>query len=438
MRKGRTSCADHGSVPQSFRRSLLLAEERAHPTTQISASIDDVATLAPAVGLELGYSTYPMRCRFASLNSPTEQERLRRFDERTLGFYQQLLGGARGELGDALAAVDRDFELLSVQIEGDATRIDVRSSVARRRWLERFARARPPRVEVVTQRGPLSFDRTCGRVAELTGCDVSQARVRAGITRGHLFELVLYLSEVSSPTSPTSAVEFAAELAVEGCLGERRVEDWIQSIDVAPLPRESPLKVVQSRPSSTDSFPLSELELAIDRAVRSLLASLPETPLCEQGLKSDWVMLEAEPTEEATRPQADLIMASTFLPEMLKCFLQEAPFASVRFSRHGERFVYLKYPAQGELAGRVRERQLLEDAIDAELRGSGLGCVVGNGLGRTHCYIDLALLHLDESLPLLCRVAQGAGISRQAAVWFCDSDWQDEWIDIWEPPVRCA
>jgi hypothetical protein len=373
-----------------------------------------------------------MRCRFASLDSPTEQESLRLFDERALAFYQRLLDRAFSELGDALAEVDGDFELLSVKAEGEVTSVDVRASVARRPWLERFAEVRPSGVEVVTERGPFAFDEVCEHVAELTGFDVSQARVRAGVTRGHLFELVLYLPEASAALD--SAAELAAELAVEGCLGERSVENWVQSIEVAPLPRKGPLKVVQPDSPSSDSFPLPELKLTMDRAVQSVLASLPDTPLCLQLPKSDWVMLEAEPLDGATRAQSDLILASTFLPEMLKCFLQESPFASERFSRHSERFVYLKYPAQGALAARVRERQALEDAVDAALRDRRLGCVVGNGLGQGHCYIDLALLNLEESLPWLCRAVQGAGISRQAALWFCDSEWQDEWIEIWQPP----
>ncbi len=377
-----------------------------------------------------------MRCRFASLNSPTEQECLRRFDERAQRFYELVSSRAWGRLRDALAEVDGEFELVTARVDGDVAGLEVRSSVVKRAWLERFAGARPPGVEVVTERGPLDFESACERVAERTGFDVSEARVRAGVTRGHLFEIVLYLHEASAEQG--AAAELAAELAVESCLGERSVETWVQSIDVAALPRKSRLKVVQSGPPSAESFPLAELKPTIDRAVQGVLDSLPDEPLCRQAPKSNWVMLETEPLDDSTEAQADLIMASTCLPEMLKCYLQQSPFTSARFSRHGEHFVYVKYPAQGDPAERVRARQGLEDALDVELRSRGLGCVVGNGLGRNHCYIDFALTSLNESLPWLCEAAQRAGFPRRATLLFCDSELQDEWIELWDPPFQLA
>ncbi|HEU5072758.1 MAG TPA: hypothetical protein VFU02_01265, partial [Polyangiaceae bacterium] len=318
--------------------------------------------------------------------------------------------------------------------QGGELRLDVRSDVQTRPRLERFARSSPNGVRVVGERGPCSFEQVQSEVRSRTGHELASARVRAGITRGHLLELVVYLAG-SAGTSDVHA-DHAAELAVEGCLGERTVDDWVAGITSAPLPRSGPIRLLQHNDELARTFALSELPEAVERAVHGIQASLLDERLEAAAPRSDWVMLEVEAGDGRAVAQPDLLIASTFLPEMLKCFLEGAPFSSVRFARHGERFAYLKYESSGDLRARVAARQALEDELDARLRGGALGAVVGNGVGRRHCYVNLALSDVDRALGELTEVARHTGLPRESWILFCDTEWHFEWVGVWEhsPP----
>jgi hypothetical protein len=174
------------------------------------------------------------------------------------------------------------------------------------------------------------------------------------------------------------------------------------------MPRGGPLKLIDAAANRDQTFPLHELRLTVERTVEGVRAGLPARPLCLEPSRADWLLLEAQPDQTSDVGQADLMVASTCAPEMLKCYLQAAPFSSLRFSRCGERFAYLKYRASGEFAARVEARQVLEDELDRELRARGLGCVVGNGVGSAHCYIDFALLDVDSAIALVCEWARAA------------------------------
>jgi hypothetical protein len=148
-------------------------------------------------------------------------------------------------------------------------------------------------------------------------------------------------------------------------------------------------------------------------------------------------LLEAGPAEAGSVPaQHDLLYASTRLPEMLKCFLEEAPFSSCRFSEHGERFAYLKYRQTGQAEARAVERQALEDAIETTFARDGLGRVVGNGLGTDHAYIDVALSDVPGAIRALRDLGQTRELPRSSWLLFCDSEWRREWIGIWSDCPR--
>ena len=378
-----------------------------------------------------------MRCRFASSQDQAEQGTLARFDQRALSFFEALKRTLDFEALEAeLRAVDAAFELVAARRHEGGLQLDVRADARKRPCLERFAALRPEGVLVVSERGARPFDRVRADVRSVTGHEIGNARVRAGITRGHLLDVVVYLTG-SSGSSDVHAGH-AAELAVEGCLGERVVDDWISAITSAPLPRSGPIRLVQHNEELARTFALSELPQAVERAALGVQRALPDERLDVVAARNDWVMLEVGEGEGGAAAQADLLLASTFLPEMLKCFLEGAPFSSIRFARHGERFAYLKYESTGDLRERVASRQALEDALDARLRSQGLGAVVGNGVGLGHCYVDLALLDVEQALPELMQIARRAGLPGKSWVLFCDTEWHFEWVGVWEhtpPPV---
>lgn len=376
-----------------------------------------------------------MRCRFAPPQDKVAQAALARFDERAARFFE-VLSGARDleTLENALADVDVSFEFVAASRRGDEVRLDVRADVQKRPCLERFASSSPKDVKVVTERGARPFEQVQSDVRAVTGYELASARVRAGITRGHLLDVVVYLA--GSAGSSDVHAGHAAELAVEGCLGERVVDDWVSAITSAPLPRSGPIRLIQHSDELARTFELSELPAAVERAVLGVRGSLADERLDATPPRSDWVMLEAEANDAGAAAQADLLLASTFMPEMLKCFLEGSPFSSLRFARHGERFAYLKYQSTGDLRERVNARQVLEDALDAQLRAGQLGCVVGNGVGRRHCYVDLALCDVDRALVEIEGVARRAALPRESWILFCDSEWYFEWVGVWEhtPP----
>jgi hypothetical protein len=374
-----------------------------------------------------------MRCRFASIHDKAEQAALSRFDARAARFFQALREVADLDLLEAeLGAVDDGFEFIGAWRRGTELTLDVRAEAPVRPRLERFAGLCPAGVSVVTERGARPFERVQNEVRSVTGHDLVNARVRAGITRGHLLDVVVYLTGCTGSSDIHAA--HAAELAVEGCLGERVVDDWVSSITSAPLPKSQvmPLRLVQNNDELAKTFDLVDLRQAVDRTVHGVHEALPAEPLHAAEQRSDWVMLEVETGEGDSSAQADLLLTSTFLPEMLKCFLQGSPFSSVRFSRHGERFAYLKYQATGGLREKVSTRQTLEDALDAGLRAQALGSVVGNGVGHGHCYVDLALGDVDRALLEISAIARHVGVPSESWILFCDSEWQREWVGVWE------
>lgn len=265
------------------------------------------------------------------------------------------------------------------------------------------------------------------------GYELDNAQARAGFSRGHLLEVVVYGAGFGG--TKDDAASFAAERALELLLGERVLDDWIGRVDVEPLPRGGLLKVLQR--DGGPSFSLAELPLAVAAAVEGLSGELPDlTKLCAS--RDGWVLFEAEPEAAADyRAQDDIALAGSALPEMARCFLEGAPFSSLRFVRGGLSIAYLKIDTHGTpFEQRVNERVRLEDELAQQLSTQKLGAVVGNGLGLRYVYIDLALAPGTPALHAVCDVAQRAGVSRRSWIEFCDSDLSNEWLGVWpdSPP----
>jgi hypothetical protein len=98
-------------------------------------------------------------------------------------------------------------------------------------------------------------------------------------------------------------------------------------------------------------------------------------------------------------------------------------------------FAYLKLESRGAAEERLAFRTALEDAIAKELP-RGAGRVIGNGLGVRYVYVDLALADLGAAVPCVTAAARSSSVAERSWLLFCDSDWADEWIGVWEttPP----
>jgi hypothetical protein len=286
------------------------------------------------------------------------------------------------------------------------------------------------RARVAPGRGapPVTLAHALERVRAERGVDFSRARARAGFARGHLIDVVLSLP---GGTGNRSEHEAARELVV-AFLGEGRAADWLGEVALEPAPRGGLLKVLDVRAAPASFFPVAELPETFGHAIAGLYAGLPAEPLWAAGGEELWTMLEAsaEPAEDYAA-QDDLLLASTYLPEMLKCFLAGSPFSSSRFSRREELFSYLKVERHDDDPRlSLSARRVLEDALDAALVSERAGRVVGSGLGIRYSYVDFALSDVDRAIGVVSDVARRVGLPEKSWLLFCDSELDDAWAPV--------
>jgi hypothetical protein len=112
-------------------------------------------------------------------------------------------------------------------------------------------------------------------------------------------------------------------------------------------------------------------------------------------------------------------------------------FCSERFSRCGETFCYVKLDGSQVLAEeRVADKSKIEDALDAALKPSKLGCSIGGGTGLRYSYIDLALTDVDKGIERIRHALQAAQVPNRSWIQFFDTDLAAEWVGIYDdcPP----
>jgi hypothetical protein len=195
------------------------------------------------------------------------------------------------------------------------------------------------------------------------------------------------------------------------------------------------------------SLRLHELFDTVAAAARGVLLGLPELSRAVSALtggaasvaadaqanvsREDWTLLEVEPLAAASpRRKDDLVLASTCTPELLRCYLDDSPCASRRFSRAGEQFVFVSYQDdERTMERRVARRTLIETGLSECFMG--VGAVTGVGLGVRTTYVDLALCNLETGLPHLISKLRDLDVPARSFIQFFDSELGDEWLSIW-------
>lgn len=289
-----------------------------------------------------------------------------------------------------------------------------------------------------TQRPALPLERALTRIASTTKLDLKAARLKIGVDRGHALSIVVghYLFQGNDDELGGDAAEQLVALA----LGDAMFERWISSVDVVAAPRPSPLKLVGQQ-DVTLPLALEELAETITTAVSRIADTLPEAPLHEYCDRADWVLFEMGELRSPGEgyPLPDLQVATTMCPEMLKSFLSGIPFASERFSRHGERFAYLQIDTRGQDRSQsLEQRMALEEALDFTLVPGRLGCVVGAGVGETYMYVFLSLHDMAPALRQLQRQLQEQRVPQRTWLRFCDPEWSLEWLGAYADSPKPA
>ncbi|MBX3182761.1 MAG: hypothetical protein KIT72_18790 [Polyangiaceae bacterium] len=353
--------------------------------------------------------------------------------ERAMRAFAEVARASRDDevIQQALAAVHPALDWEWLAADASLCQLVVRACGDRGLYplIERLsALVSGPGLSVVSHLPALGHQRALARAIEVWGTDFSATRVRVGFVRGHLLELAF-----SVPGCGGHDDERALDAAIvyaESALGERVLDEWVGNIGVAPGRKAASLMMLGS--SAAEGAPLGELGGLVERAREGLREGLPTAP--HRGEREDWTLLEASPAElgealSGELPMADVLMASTACPELVKCFLEGLPVSSARFSRLGERFCYLELPTGLPLQEAARARQALEGLLEAAL--GERAHIIGTATGTHRQYIILSVRELSDLLERLEDGSWHRGrLPEGSQLRFMDATWRYEWLAL--------
>jgi hypothetical protein len=221
---------------------------------------------------------------------------------------------------------------------------------------------------------------------------------------------------------PADKQQVTAFVALETLLGEEVMNRWIGSISH---------RVVTIFPfgSVTGSDLLGKFRVLLEKQK----AMLPNQPWHEESDDQKWSVFEMKPNTSAEDfffrdDQYTQVSAYT---AMHKCVVNQMSFDSIRYSKYGEVFCFLKIDGIGGLPEwGFKDRGDIQDAVEAVLRPARLGAVVGGGTGHRYSYIDLALTNVVDAAPLIREALQRGGIPTRTWLLFMDEELANEWIGI--------
>ncbi len=260
-------------------------------------------------------------------------------------------------------------------------------------------------------RQPHGTEETAEIVVEQTGIKLADLRFDARMDEEHLIDVRFAHVQPKSKESLADAVFMASEYLI----GEEILDRWIGDMEI-------------DAENTTDFKPLSELPNKIASLIAQTQATMPEQHLYNVRDSLAVTAFTAEPTEEDddTTERFDMVSAQTRLKQVWQAAHSGSPFDSCRFSKHGEKFCYLKLQGLTDSA----KIDSLESAINKALGEKKLGCTTGSAVGKGHGYIDLCLQDVQQAIPLLRKVCETEAKSTRGWLQFFDADWASEWVAI--------
>ena len=236
-----------------------------------------------------------------------------------------------------------------------------------------------------------------------------------------------------------------ASLALEMALGEELFDTWIGGVEILsgtakpwPWSRARPTKKYEK------AIPISELHQTIQTEIEALRSALPANPRVAGGA-SDMpadnedeertvvgylYRQEAEDSTENAPRVSDVQLANTLEPTLFEA-VRRPLFWSTCFSRHNETFCYLKLRRPDIHDTDLSPRNHISDALDDELIAADLGCSYGGACGVHYWYIDLALVSVEDSVPIIRSVLLAQAVPRDSWLLFYDSELHHEWVGIY-------
>jgi hypothetical protein len=282
-----------------------------------------------------------------------------------------------------------------------------------------------PNWEFYEYRLPEDFDQMLATVEGRTGRDVRSVQVQAKPGEFNRIDLLFTAFDFDDEEDAFSS----AFVATETLLGEEVLDRWVGEIEVSS----------NADDAASPPIDLCELPAAVDRLIQQIQDSLPNRPWHDLDTENArWTSFEINREQAGEYPeQSDLYVGITALPDMFSNALSGVPFDSVRFSRFGEQFCYLKIDGTDESEQReFNDRAEIEDALDEQLRPARLGSVVGGGTGCQYSYIELALTDVDQAWPVIRSILKGGRLTARTWLLFHDSDLQSQWLGLYDhtPP----
>lgn len=378
-----------------------------------------------------------MRVRFGEL-SETEQAARAACCEKALEAWLRLGAGDARAAARLFERIDERIALCCERGEPEAPPCAALVASESSAWplAELLLAQAPPDIGYALSlgRAPLPLASALREVKAQSGVDLERAWLRAGFARGHLLEITLGV-----PGGTGAEIEqIAAENLVAALLGDRLFETWIGAVRAEPAPRVGSLRVLDAHAPRRE-LQVTELFESVRAGVRGALQGLPlqsRAALAEHdpeqlAARADWTLLEVEPLPGAQgERKQDLLLTSSCTPELLRCFLEELPCSSRRFSRAGEHFLFLSYADDLPSSGaRLARRSELEVALAVTLKG--VGALTGVGLGLRTSYLDFALSDLELGLARVLPRLRELDVPRRSFIQFFDSELSEEWLSIW-------
>lgn len=342
-------------------------------------------------------------------------------------FFVRLEGGQQEEARRALSRVDPRLCFESLD--------DKQAAFVLLRWdeLPAYPAAQlvqclaPAKVKVQLGRAPIGHEAALELVLHDQRISLAEGRIRVGVTRGHLLELVVSVPLDVEGTN--EQLQVAAELYLEALVGDELLDRWVGSVSVDRCARTRGLVTLQGRGERAVSHPLSLCSGLIAKGIEGIESTLPSSLLVhDEGRPEpgEWTALSIP--ELSAGLQAGRTFASTRFPEALKAALEGLPFASARFTRGPEVMMWFCWKAPpAPSAQRVPLREKVEArliALGDEVRFS----LAGTGFGARDDYLDLWVAPepgvirkiIEALIPLVESIEAG----------FYDAHWAEEILEV--------
>lgn len=282
-----------------------------------------------------------------------------------------------------------------------------------------------------------------------TGLSIPETKVSCQRSNRNVVD-VTFFSDSFSGANDRDDIETAYCLC-EYLLGEDTLNKWIGNISTEVI-NSSASRIVNlfGRDKQLDishTKSLSEFAQAVDKVVLEIKVQIDDEPLRLQNLVTPTLVSFKD--EELQPLRRSFVSAKRNIVESI---VLNGIFYSERFTKHGEKFCYLKIAEIDQISS-FEEFAALRQKIDDSLRAEECGCVFGWGTspkfeGRSpalsqsasesslsqsvasYLFVDLALEKIDESIAVLRSIAQSEKLSENSWLLFFDTELEHEWVGL--------